>query len=77
MVETPGQQSAPVVTCQLLDTVLPTVTVAVVAVLALDDAVCRIAMVSPDAKPVTVVPPHAPLWAMFVQPVPQTAVRDP
>jgi hypothetical protein len=77
MVEMPGQQSAPVVTCQLLDTVLPTVTVAVVAVLVLDDETCMMVIVLPEVTPASVVPPHTPLRAMLTQPVPQVAVRDP
>ena len=55
----------------------PTGTVAVGAVLALADDVWRIAIVSPSVKPVTVVPPHEPLRAIAVQPVPQVAVRVP
>jgi hypothetical protein len=35
------------------------------------------AIVSPDVKPDTDVPPHEPLRAIAVQPVPQVAVRVP
>ena len=56
-----------VVTDHVPDVVVPTVTVALVTVLTPADEVCRIAMVSPEEKPATVVLPHEPLRAMAVQ----------
>ena len=65
----PEQASVPVVTLHVPEVVVPTVTVAVFAVLAVEEVAKEMAMVSPVTKPVAVVPYQVPLRAMPVQPV--------
>lgn len=67
---------SPVVTVQVPDVLVPTVTVAVVAVLTLAEDVWRMAIVSLGRKTPVVVP-QVPLRAMAVQPELQEAAKAP
>jgi hypothetical protein len=73
----PALQALATVTVQVDDVVAPTVTDAVVAVPALLDDVCRIAIVLLETIPVAEGPPHTPLIAIAVQPALQLAVNEP